>query len=305
MATYNVHGGHSLICRGASGLLDEVNEDRKVKNKVIELLRAEGHTVYDCTDDSGRTQGQNLSAIVRKCNAHKVDLDVSIHLNAGGGTGVEVENYNSNTAAISNRICANISSALGIRNRGTKYMTDLYVLRNTNSPAILIECCFVDNATDKAAWNVDKCAKAIVEGILNKSIGNTNSGNTNSRKGVGTVRKLTPGKAFLYCDAPIYKRDWKTVIINGHKGDEVTIMDSGTGGVKIKYNNSIGYMECKYLMPYISTGDLLEVVEDITVTIRKGTVLRAADNGYLGSRVTIHDGNVSIDDRFVQKVKNK
>lgn len=90
-----------------------------------------------------------------------------------------------------------------------------------------------------------------------------------------------------------------------YKGDEVTIMDSGTGGVKVKYNDTIGYMKCEYLMPYISTGDLLEVVEDFTVTIRKGTVLRAADNGYLGSRVTIHNGNVSIDDRFVQKVKNK
>lgn len=121
-------------------------------------------------------------------------------------------------------------------------------------------------------------------------------------EGVETVRKLRPGKAHLYCDAPIYARDWSTVIINGHKGDEVTILDTGTAGVKIKYNNSIGYMECKYLMPDISTGDLLEVVEDFTVTIRKGTVLRAADNGYLGSRVTIHDGNVSIDDRFVQKV---
>lgn len=82
-------------------------------------------------------------------------------------------------------------------------------------------------------------------------------------------------------------------------------MDSGTGGVKVKYNDTIGYMKCEYLMPYISTGDLLEAVEDFTVTIRKGTVLRAADNGYLGSRVTIHNGNVSIDDRYVQKVKNK
>ena len=49
MSIYNVHGGHSLQCRGASGFLDEVNEDRKVKNKVIELLRAAGNTVYDCT----------------------------------------------------------------------------------------------------------------------------------------------------------------------------------------------------------------------------------------------------------------
>ena len=80
----NVHGGHSLKCRGASGYLDEVNEDRKVKNKVIELLRANGHTVYDCTDDNGKDQNSNLKTIVNKCNDHKVDLDVSIHLNAGG-----------------------------------------------------------------------------------------------------------------------------------------------------------------------------------------------------------------------------
>lgn len=145
---------------------------------------------------------------------------------------------------------------------------------------------WVANGTNASIWNQFK-----------KDIVSSNSG-----KGVGTVRKLTPGKAFLYCDAPIYKRDWRTVIINGHKGDEVTIMDSGTGGVKVKYNDTIGYMKCEYLMPYISTGDLLEVVEDITVTIKKGTVLRAADNGYLGSRVTIHNGNVSIDDRYVQKV---
>ena len=128
MAVYNVHGGHSLICRGASGLLDEVNEDRAVKNKVIAYLRAAGHTVYDCTDDNGRTQGANLSAIVAKCNAHKVDLDVSIHLNAGGGTGCEVENYDSGTKAVSDRICANISAALVISVRGRKYMEDLYVL---------------------------------------------------------------------------------------------------------------------------------------------------------------------------------
>lgn len=170
MAVYNIHGGHSLYCRGASKHLDEVNEDRKVKDKVIALLRAEGHTVYDCTDDDGRTQQQNLSNIVKKCNEHSVALDVSIHLNAGGGTGVEVENYDNRTKVISDRICANISSALGIKNRGTKYMPNLYVLSNTKSLAILIECCFVDNMTDYYAWNVDKCAKAIVEGILGRTI---------------------------------------------------------------------------------------------------------------------------------------
>ena len=44
------------------------------------------------------------------------------------------------------------------------------MLRKTNSPALLVECCFVDNAIDKVKWSADKCAKAIIEGILNKSV---------------------------------------------------------------------------------------------------------------------------------------
>lgn len=170
----NVHGGHSLKCRGARGLLDEVNEDRVVKNRVIELLCANGHTVYDCTDDVGATQNANLRNIVNKCNSHEVDLDVSIHLNAGGGTGTEVYVYSDSSKAkgYAQRIVNNISNSLGIRNRGVKTRTNLYVLRKTKSPSLLIECCFVDNAVDKVKWNSDKCAKAIVEGILNSTVNN-------------------------------------------------------------------------------------------------------------------------------------
>ena len=87
---FNVHGGHNKYSTGASKYLNELTEDRKVKDEVIRLLKSQGHTVYDCTDDSGKSQSANLSNIVKKCNAHSVDLDVSIHLNAGGGTGVEV-----------------------------------------------------------------------------------------------------------------------------------------------------------------------------------------------------------------------
>lgn len=167
MATFNVHGGHSLKCRGASGLLDEVNEDRKVKNRVIELLRARGATVYDCTDDTSTTKNGNLSTIVTKCNCHKVDLDVSIHLNAGGGHGVETWGYSDNVKDVGSRISANISKALGITNRGFKISTKLYVLRKTHSQAILIECCFVDSKEDHDKWNVDKCANAIVDALMN------------------------------------------------------------------------------------------------------------------------------------------
>lgn len=172
---FNVHGGHNKYSTGASKYLNELTEDRKVNKEVISLLKAQGHTVYDCTDDSGKSQSANLSNIVKKCNAHDVDLDISIHLNAGGGTGVEVWGYDSGINDVAKRVCSKISNALGIKNRGVKYSKDLYVLRNTRAKAILIECCFVDSKTDKEKWDANKCAKAIVEGILNKTISSNTS----------------------------------------------------------------------------------------------------------------------------------
>lgn len=176
MGVYNVHGGHNHIVPGAKGLLDETTEDRKVTARVISALRAAGHTVYDCTDDSGRTQGQNLANIVAKCNAHPVDLNISNHLNAGGGTGVEVWCYNEKTKDIADAICANVSAALGIPNRGVKYSKNLYVLRKTAGSAILVECCFVDNQNDASHWNADKCGDAIASAIAGKTVAGTTSG---------------------------------------------------------------------------------------------------------------------------------
>lgn len=175
MSTYNVHGGHSLACRGASSLLDEVKEDRLVKNKLIEILKANGHTVYDCTDDEGKTQSKNLASIVKKCNSHSVDLDISIHLNSGrndkkgdGKTGgVEVYCYNSKTHAVARKIATAIKDTLGISYHGepVKDRTDLYVLSHTKADAILIECCFVDDKDDYNHWSATKCAMAIASAL--------------------------------------------------------------------------------------------------------------------------------------------
>lgn len=175
MATYNVHGGHSLKCRGVSDLLDEVTEDRAVKNKLIELLRANGDTVYDCTDDYSTTQGANLSSIVSKCNAHNVDLDISIHLNSarndrvGDGKcgGVEVYGYDDRIYGTAYRIAESIANTLGIGFHGSpvKYNKGLYVLRKTRAKAILIECCFVDDRDDVDRWDSTKCAMAIASAL--------------------------------------------------------------------------------------------------------------------------------------------
>lgn len=304
MGTYNVHAGHCPQGQGASGavgILQESVEDRIVKNEVIRLLRAEGNTVYDCTCDENTTKQGCLNKIVAKCNQHGVDLDMSVHLNSGrndyGGDGsaggVEVIIYDDTTKEVAERICANIATELGIRNRGVKYNKSLFVLKKTVSPAFLIECCFVDDADDAKAWDAKRCAKAIVEGILNKKIGTT-GGST-----VNTTRRIGPGSAHLNADCPIYDKTWKNVIINAKQGDHITVLDSGTEGVKVRHNSTVGYMHCKYVMPDIKRGDKLKLVEDITVTIKKGTTLVSQDGGYMGNIV---NGNFIINSKSVEKI---
>lgn len=170
MAAYNSHAGHNKSVQGANGILNEVKEDRKVNSAFIGYMKAAGHTMYDCTDDSGKTQSANLENIVKKCNAHKVAYDISWHLNSGGGTGVEVLIYDNRTKDIAEKVAAAISKTLGIPNRGVKLRPELYVLRNTNALAMLIECCFVDSAEDAAKWDANKCAKAVAEALTGKTI---------------------------------------------------------------------------------------------------------------------------------------
>lgn len=173
----NVHAGHNadgLTACGAIGFIRESTEARRVKDAVISRLRQLGHTVYDCTVDDAAGVPDNLRQIVAKCNAHDVDLDVSIHFNsgakdsAGNGktTGTEVYVYSSSAKArhYAERVCQSIAG-LGFRNRGVKYSTGLYVLRNTKSPAMLIECCFVDDRDDAQLYDCQAMAEAIVFGI--------------------------------------------------------------------------------------------------------------------------------------------
>lgn len=180
---FNAHAGHNPDGKkgcGAVGLIKESTEARKVKDEVIRLLRVLGHTVYDCTVDDGKSASDVLNGIVAKCNAHKVDYDISIHFNAGASdtkgngrtTGVEVLLYSfrfQELNDIANDICKEVAK-LGYRSRGLKKRQDLYFLRKTNAKAMLIECCFVDDKDDVALYNYKTMAKAIVKGITGEEV---------------------------------------------------------------------------------------------------------------------------------------
>ncbi|MFT8310364.1 MAG: peptidoglycan-binding protein [Sporolactobacillus sp.] len=189
MAKYSIHAGHNTFVPGAQGFIKEEVVDRKIKDAVIKYLRAGGQTVYDDTDHEGKTQNENLAAIVRNVNAHTgLALAVSIHLNAGGGTGIEVYQYDSKTDVVATRVLNNICAVTGLRSRGTKKNTSLYVLRNTKSPAILVECGFVDTKTDaeNVSAKTDAIGKAIAEGILNKTITADNAANQSAKPAPAT-----------------------------------------------------------------------------------------------------------------------
>ena len=177
-----VHAGHNpdgkTAC-GAIGLVKESTENRKVKNEVIRLLELEGHKVYDCTVEDGKSTSDVVNKQVAKSNAQYLDLTVSIHFNCGvsdlkgngATTGTEVLVYSKTgeKAVVAERVCKKIS-ALGYKNRGVKVRTNLGFLSKTKAPAILVECCFVDDKDDIEKYNYKTMAKAIAEGILNKNI---------------------------------------------------------------------------------------------------------------------------------------
>ena len=172
-----INPGHSAsgVGVGAIGLLNESDENRKVSNELVRLLKENSNHQIIVADFNG---SDNYIKAYKFANSNKVDLFVSIHFNSGandkGGNGksagTETLVYSLKGAPKeATRVNANIVK-LGFRDRGIKTRPDLSVLKNTSMPAMLVECCFVDDKDDVNLYNYKTMAKAIAEGILGKSI---------------------------------------------------------------------------------------------------------------------------------------
>lgn len=169
----NVNGGHTRRAPGASGHLDELTEDRLVKDALVAELRARGHEVSDSTTDEA-TVMDDLREQCRLANASGAELAVSVHLNSGGGTGPECWHWagNEETGALAARVSAAVASALGLPDRGAKANQAFYWLRHTEMPAILVECCFVDSERDAEAYRrvgPAAVARAIADAIVGEA----------------------------------------------------------------------------------------------------------------------------------------
>ncbi len=151
---------------GARGLRFEDNLTLEVGNKVISKLKDLGHQVIPCKPDRAVSVRDSLAKRCDTANASKVDIYVSIHFNAfnGQANGTEVFATSENGRKIAKPVLDEITK-LGFFNRGVKSGSHLFVLRNTNMPAILVEGCFIDSSKDMKLYDGEAIANAIVKGL--------------------------------------------------------------------------------------------------------------------------------------------
>ena len=156
-----IHPGHwNATNSGASGILNEVTEARKVARRVTAILQSANVPVTYFEDNGSTNQTQNINWLVNEHNKDQDGLVVSIHFNSIGkkqdrAIGTEVLYFDQQQLAA--KVSKAISEATNgeLLNRGAKQRKELGVLARTYEPAILIEVCFVDSTIDVAVYRRD------------------------------------------------------------------------------------------------------------------------------------------------------
>lgn len=121
-------------------------------------------------------QSDSLEEICDQANASGADLFISIHCNsaeAASATGTETWACAGSSAGHALAACIQnqIVDALGTVDRGVKTATPgvngLYVLTNTDAPAVLVELAFISNDDDEQLLEEkqDDFARAIARGV--------------------------------------------------------------------------------------------------------------------------------------------
>lgn len=178
---------------------------------------------HGVTVGMSRTKDENddLNEEIRECNAFNPDLALDIHNNAGGGDGAEA--FHHHGGGTGKTLAVNILDEIvkiGQNSRGAKIRKnangdDYYgFIRLINCPSVIVECAFVDNATDikciDTAAEQKQMGIALAKGILKtlgiayKEQGTTetpetnktpNAPNTIHRVQVGAFKNLTYAQA--------------------------------------------------------------------------------------------------------------
>lgn len=184
-----LNAGHGLCTKGKDcDARFDPNETKewvlnsRICNKIQEKLKAyNGVVVLRLDDTTGKTDVA-LSARTSKANQWGADFYLSIHHNAGihGGSGGGVVAYtylevDADTKDWQKKLYDAIIAKTGLEGNRSKPLAtaDFHECRESNMPAVLMECGFMDSSTDTpiilTERFADQVASACVEVIATKA----------------------------------------------------------------------------------------------------------------------------------------
>lgn len=171
------HGHGTGTDRGAvSGKFVEYELNKKVAKYCYNFLlkQPKESRNWTVTYKERLVKGYSLAQqaeMIRSYQDNKRTVAVDIHFNAGGGDGAEV--WVTADAGERKRLGTELGENIlnqfkkaGQNSRGVKYSDDLYFINNPKKGiAVIVECGFLDNKTDRKGFNTDKKLKAYGEAI--------------------------------------------------------------------------------------------------------------------------------------------
>ncbi|MEZ5387211.1 MAG: N-acetylmuramoyl-L-alanine amidase [Prosthecobacter sp.] len=158
--------GHGAHDRGAAiGYVYEKHLALDTARRVEELLKKQGLKVIMSRSRDVFIPLQDRSALGNsKGNA----IFVSIHYNynrSGSGYGAETYYHFSKSYMLAAYIQAYLVQRTGMTNRGVKSAGFHVIRATTKNPAVLVECGFVSNSSERARMMTGEYRKRIAEGI--------------------------------------------------------------------------------------------------------------------------------------------
>lgn len=253
---------------------DETREwvlNARVADALEFYLLSAGHITLRVDDTSGN-KDVSLATRVKVANEWKADYYVSIHHNAGinGGTGggtiiFAYPGTSGKTTKTQEAIYKHTIARAGLKgNRSDGTITeDFYVLRKTIMSACLIECGFMDSATDinyilNPEWS-RKIALGIAEGICEVFGGTVKEENKE-------IVKVMSAKSFDENFAGTYIATIADLKLRAGANDKYDVLDSvpkdgkvqcygyytkeadGTVWLYVVYNGRVGFISKRYLV---------------------------------------------------------
>ena len=209
--------GHGGTDGGSTGADGGKEKDRTINlaNKVASYLRNAGHNVTVNTEKTS-------SGAWRFKNRSGYDFALSIHFNAFNGSATGTECWYKGSQKKAGELSKAVANVLGIKNRGAKATTTLYMMNIGFDN--LIEVCFHDNSSDLNKYNskIDAVAKAIAE-VLN---GAKVSGSSSSVSTSGITGDIT------YQSYDNVKKQWLPEVKN--YSDYAGNFGNAMGGLRAK-----------------------------------------------------------------------